>query len=117
MRDLSKRSTYDPTEAEARRPRPAEAEAPAPDLSYAGRAFRRHRVHPPDRMYSIPFSVFYHFSAIIFSSDSRCLVSCSVRIIQLSRADFAQHPEGVDIVASHFQLFLASLRKNYISLR
>ena len=36
VRDLSKRSTYDPTEAEARRPRPAEAEAPAPDLSYAG---------------------------------------------------------------------------------
>ena len=67
MRDLSKRSTYDPTEAEARRPRPAEAEAPAPDLSYAGRAFRRHRIHPPDRMDSIPFSVFYHFSAILFS--------------------------------------------------
>ena len=36
VRDLFKRSTYDPAEAEARRPRPAEAEAPAPDLSYAG---------------------------------------------------------------------------------
>ena len=67
VRDLFKKSTYDPAEAEARRPRPAEAEAPAPDLSNAGRALRRHGVRPPDRMYSIAFSVFYHFSAILFS--------------------------------------------------